>query len=78
MFNLRSDNEKECAKFGRKLNTLKRTFEIWEEKPQLIYAEELGTDVKEWASTINPLEEFDQIVHIGIGENDSQVSFRFC
>ena len=73
---VRSETMKDFTRKGQPTRTLKNTFEVWNDKPQLV-ASELVDSSGIWNQSVDYLKECSQIVHICMGADNATVDFVF-
>ena len=68
IIDLRTFEEKELIRQNKNTNTLKKDFDIWQERPRIVAVEE-GTENSQFAHMVHRLQYADQIVHVTMSDN---------
>ena len=63
-------------RLNQKLRTLKKGYDIWEERPRIV-ATELVQSFSEFSHMVERIEKTGQIVHVTMNEFNDEIEFIF-
>ena len=76
VIDLRTPEQKELVRHNQNIRTLKKGYDIWEERPRIVSAEMVQSN-SEFSHLVQKIANTEQIVHIAMSEYNDLVDFIF-
>ena len=76
IIDLRTNEEKALIRQNKNTNTLRKDYDIWQERPRIVAVEE-GTENTLFSHMVHRLPYSDQIVHITMSDDVNYVEYIF-
>ena len=77
VLDLRTGEEKLLIRQNQNTRTLRKDYDIWQERPRIVAVEQGSADSTLFSHMVERLYHMGQIVHVTIGEDISQIEYIF-